>query len=66
MTKKDLVADMRQYAGGAFITRKLLANYMGIKDPHNVDRYLYGLECVNGKYYFIRDVVESLKGSCCS
>lgn len=64
MDKRELVRDMKQYCGGGFIKRQQLANYMGIKDPHNVDKYLHGLERVEGKYYFISDVAGVLKERC--
>lgn len=63
MKRSDLISDMKQYVGGGgFITRQGLANYLGIKDPHSIDRHLNGLERVNRKYYFIPDVVDALRG----
>jgi hypothetical protein len=64
MDKRELVSDMRRYCGGSFITRKKLADYMGVKDPKNIDKYIRGLERVEGKYYFVPDVASSLKGKC--
>lgn len=61
MKRADLIADMKKFVGGGgFITRKLTAEYLGLKDPHSVDRHLNGLERVNGKYFFIPDVVDEL------
>lgn len=37
---------------------------MGVKDPKNVDKYLFGLERVDEKYYFIPDVASALKERC--
>lgn len=37
---------------------------MGKKDPHAVDKYLYGLDRVDGKDYFIPDVANVLKERC--
>lgn len=60
MIKTQLIKGMQAYTGGAgFINRKALAGYMGYKDPHNVDRYLYGLKSL-GKQYFIEDVAERI------
>lgn len=64
MDKQTLIRDMKQTCKSSFITRKGLAEYMGIKDPKNIDKYLFGLERVNGKYYFIPDVAGVLKERC--
>ncbi len=57
MTKRELADSMRAFNGHAeFITRIDLARFMGIKNPRNVDKYLVGLDRVNGKYYMISDV----------
>lgn len=61
MTKQDVVSSFKTKTGGAvFITRKQLAELMGIKDPHYVDRFLKGLDRIDRKYYYIPDVVEML------
>lgn len=60
MTKKELTADIKAYTGSGLITRKQLASYVGVADPHNVDKYLKGLSAVNGKFFFIGDVVDVL------
>ena len=62
MKKTELINDLKQYTGGGVITRKQLAGYMSKKDPHGVDRYLFGLQRIDGKYYFIPDVADSLIG----
>ena len=62
MNAKKIETDIKQFVGGGFITRQQLARYMGRRDPHSVDRYLVDLERVNGKYYFIPDVAETLIG----
>ena len=63
MKRSDLIADMRRFVGGGgFITRKSLADYLGYKDPHCVDKYLIGLDKVGGRYFFIPDVATVLKG----
>lgn len=64
MTKTELANDMKRFCGCSFITRKKLADYMGKKDPHAVDKYLYGLDRVDGKDYFIPDVANVLKERC--
>lgn len=62
MDKKKLIADMRSLFGDStgFMTRRDLANYLNVKDIHNVDRFIKGLEAVDGKYYFIQDVASVL------
>lgn len=64
MNRSDLIRDMKSYCGGSFITRQKLAQYIGMKDPHGVDRFLYGLERIDGRHYFIPDVAEVLKSRC--
>lgn len=59
MTKSELIKDMRHFCGSGFITRQKLAEYMGIKKPQYVDKYLIGLPRI-GRGYFIPDVAESL------
>lgn len=65
MNKAELVKDLKSYANSGFITRKKFADYMGVSDAHNVDKYLSGLDRVNGKYYFIPDVAENLYRMVC-
>ena len=62
MNKRELEADMRRFVGnnGGFITISGIANYIGVKSHHSVDKYVNGLERINGKYYFIPDVAESM------
>lgn len=45
----------------AFITAAQFAEVMGIKTVNHAKRaFLSGLECVDGKYYFIPDVAAEL------
>ena len=59
MTKSELIKDMQKFCGSSFITRKKLTEYMGLKTPSSVGKYLYGLPRI-GKSYFIPDVAEAL------
>lgn len=59
MNKSELVKDMQRFTQSGFITRKQLASYKGKKDPHDVDKFLIGLDRVD-KDYFIPDVAERL------
>lgn len=62
MTKKELETDMRRFVGndGGFITISGIANYLGVRSHHSVDKYVIGLDRLNGKYYFIPDVADSM------
>ncbi len=62
MNLKQLARKMKNYTGADFITRADLARFLGIKDPHCVDKYLAGLQRIGNKYYFIPDVAEALMG----
>lgn len=60
MNKKEIVRSMMAHCGGAaFITKRQYQTYMGISRT-TAERQLTGLERVNGKYYFIRDVAAKL------
>lgn len=60
MKRNDLISDMkRAAAGSSFISRKGLADYMSLKDPKSVDRYLSGLQSLNQRF-FIPDVVDQM------
>ena len=60
MEKQEMIRYMKAEIKSLFITRQELADVMGYKDPHSVDRYLYGLEKAD-KRYFIPDVVVAIK-----
>lgn len=73
MDKQEMIRRMSQHVKASlsedgesvkgapqFITRMQLAEYMGYRDPHSVDKFLSGLERI-AKLYFIPDVVERLK-----
>ena len=73
MDKQEMIRRMSQHVKASlsedgenikgapqFITRMQLAEYMGYRDPHCVDKYLNGIEQV-GKRYFIPDVASVLK-----
>lgn len=62
MTKQDIRRALAK-AGEtqAFITAAQFAEVMGIKTVNHAKRaFLSGLECVDGKYYFIPDVAAEL------
>ena len=62
MNRKDLIADMKKSVGDGqgFITLSGIAKYIGVRSHHSVDKYVNGLERINGKYYFIPDVADSI------
>ena len=63
MTKKELIEDMKRHAGSGFVSRSWLAEYLHLKDPKSVDRYLYNLQTVNSRY-FIADIAENIMQQC--
>ena len=44
---------------GPLVSRQQLANFMGYKDPHSVDKYLKGLNKIENKY-FAADIADVL------
>lgn len=63
MNKKELIAEMKQFSGGSFITRKALSDFLALSDPKSVDRYINGLPRLNQRY-FIGDVVDRMLEEC--
>ena len=60
MDKQTVIRAMKSYGGGAmFITRQKLTEFLGRKNPQSVDRYLSGLDRIDGMY-FIPDVASRL------
>lgn len=59
MNKKDLMNEMRTATGASFITRKQVSTLLNLRDPGSVDKFLYGLPRISGRY-FIGDVAERL------
>lgn len=37
-----------------------LLKYLGVKSRHTVEKYIYGLERINNRYYFVLDVADSM------
>lgn len=64
MDRRELINDMKTFAKSGMITRQIFSEYMGVKNPKNIDKYLRGLEKVEGKYYFIPDIATELKDRC--
>lgn len=62
MDKQEMIRHMKTKNNSLFITRQELAEIMGYKDPHSVDRYLRGLERIDRRY-FIPDVVAVIKNN---
>lgn len=61
MERRDITNALKTGADGAmFITRIQVAQVLGYKDPHNVDRFLKGLERIAGNRYYIPDVAERI------
>lgn len=62
MDKQEMIRYMKAKNNSLFITRQELAEIMGYKNPHSVDRYLRGLERIDRRY-FIPDVVAVIKNN---
>ena len=62
------ISDIRNALGYSdkqrFITKAQLSEVFGHKDRRAVDKYVSGLEAVDGKYYLITDVARRLKEKC--
>ena len=63
LNRKEMISRLESFSGGAFITRKKLAQSMGRKDPHSVDKFLRDLPKVDKELYFIPDVADALIAS---
>ena len=59
MTKTDIADGIRRNCKSEFITRQELADAMGYKDAHSVDKYLKGLQKI-GRKYFVQEVAERI------
>lgn len=59
MTKTRILETIRLTHKCPFIKRSELAEVMGYRDPHNVDKYLKGLPKIGSKYSVL-DVAESI------
>lgn len=59
MKRQELEKDMREAVGGAFITKKQLASFMGYSKVDSIKKYLIGLEKVGVKYY-VPDVARRI------
>ena len=65
MNRKELIADMKQYCGAGFISKKQLAAYMGYKSINSVSPYLDGLNSIDRRYFIpeVADRLLSFKGA---
>lgn len=60
MNKSQLIKTMTNFTGGSCaISRKQLAACLGYKSPASVDRYLYPLARIGGRY-LIEDVAAEV------
>lgn len=63
LNRKEMIKQLESFSGGVFITRKKLAEALGRKNPHSVDKYLRDLPRVDKELYFIPDVADALIAS---
>lgn len=63
MTKRDIAKALKKVANDqAFMTCTELCKALGVKNRARVrERYLLGLPTLDGKYYLIDEVAESLE-----
>ena len=54
LNRKEMISRLESFSGGAFITRKKLAQCMGRKDPHSVDKFLRDLPKVDKELWTSR------------
>lgn len=59
MLKTDVERALRTHIGGEFANRKEIADTLGYKDAHAVDRFIKGLPRIGNRYY-IGDVAERI------
>ena len=65
MTQTQIEKKLEEYTGSPFITRNELAGLLGYKKAQRVtERFLIGLEAVNGTRFLISEVAERIKSSC--
>lgn len=61
MDKRELTEDLRKFNGGSgLITKSVLTDYFRLSSSRYVNKYLFGQDCIDGKYYLITDVVAVL------
>lgn len=59
MLKTDVERALRNHSGREFVSRKEIAETIGYKDAHGVDKYVKGLPRIGNRYY-IGDVAERI------
>lgn len=59
MKRSELIKQMESFSGSGFMNRAEFSRYMGYKDPHSIDRYLFDMPRINGKYSCI-DLADRL------
>jgi|GEM_PF-3510876 len=61
MQKKDITNSLRRHAdGGEFITKTGIAKTMGLKKSEYAQKYIRGLQAIDGKYYAISEVADNM------
>lgn len=62
MTKQEIKRALERVSESqGFVTATQFARFMGMKSPDYAEkRFLSGLECVDGKYYFISDIAAKI------
>lgn len=65
MIRTDIAAELRRHTGRGTIRASELASFLGDKNVSRVrNRYLRGLEAIDGKMYLVPEVADRLKEAC--
>jgi hypothetical protein len=64
MELRDIRAALGYSDDRRFTTRADLMKAFGASDRRTVNRYLDGLEAIDGKHYLISDIAKRLKALC--
>lgn len=65
MIRTDIAAELRRHTGRGTIRASELAAFLGDKNVSRVrNRYLKGLEAIDGKMYLVPEVADRLKEAC--
>lgn len=61
MKKQKLINEMSRQAGAMFATKSQIAAWFGIKNVRYIEKFVDGLQAVDGKYYLISDLADVME-----
>ena len=53
-------AKLKAALGGAFCTKRMIADVLGYKDARSVNKYIEGVERISGPRYWSEDVIDKI------